>query len=147
MFFKTIFSSDYSRPSRKYSLILWKIIAVSVILISHIPAYLTRSAEIAYITDSIGFFIVVVDMLYLLQYGIKSFKSAKNIDFGKKYNNIGVMALSFFNVLVMFFLDRVTMALGIPGPFGELGYTPFYFAAWTSAIFSYIFAIYGFVKK
>ena len=128
-------------------LILWKIIAITIILVAHIPAYLTRSADIAYNTDSIGFFITVADMLFCIPYGFKSFKSAKNQDFGKKYNNIGFMAFCYFNVFVMFFIDRITMVLGIPGPFGELGYTPFYFAAWTSAIVAYIFAIYGFVKK
>jgi hypothetical protein len=147
MFFRTIFSSDYKRPSKSFFIIVWKIVAITILLTVHIPAYLTKSTDIAYITDSIGFFIVVADMLYLVYYGIKSFKSARNIDFGKKYNNIGLMGLFFFNVLVMFFIDRVTMALGIPGPFGGLGYTPFYFAAWISAIISYIFAIYGFVRK
>ena len=147
MFFRTIFSKDYSRPAKSYFIIAWKIIAITVILICHIPAYLTRSTDIAYITDSIGFFITVADMAFLVPYGIKSFKSAKDKDFGKKYNNIGFMAFWYFNVFVMFFIDRITMVLGIIGPFGELGYTPFYFAAWISAIVGYVFAIYGFVKK
>lgn len=47
----------------------------------------------------------------------------------------------------MFVLDRITMMMGMMGPFGEPGYTPFYFAGWASAIGSTLFAIFGSVLK
>ena len=147
MFFKTIFSKSGMRPDRNYITVIRKIVFITVILVSHIPAYLTRSAEIAYITDAIGFLIMLIDMTFLIPNGIKSFKSSRVMDFGKKYFYIGLTAFLEFNMAIMFLLDRITMVLGIPGPFGELGYTGFYFAAWGTVIVGIVFAIYGFVRR
>ena len=147
IFFKTIYSDSGARPPRNNVTIIRKIIFITIILVSHIPAYLTRSAEIAYITDAIGFLLMLIDMIFYVPNSIKSFKSSRNMDFGKKYFYIGLMAFFAFNMALMFLCDRITMVLGIPGPFGELGYTGFYFAAWSSTIGALVFAIYGFVRR
>jgi hypothetical protein len=147
VFFKTIFSETGTRPPINKITIIRKTIFITIIIVSHIPAYLTRSAEIAYTTDAISFLLLLIDMFFLIPNGIKSFKSSRNMDFGRKYFYIGLMAFFAFNMVIMFLIDRITMLLGIPGPFGELGYTVFYFAGWSSVAISVIFAIYGFVRK
>lgn len=145
-FFYKIFFKEVS-PLKRKLLIIVKIIEVTIIITIHIPVYLQGSNDLAQISDAIAFLIMAIDTMMLLPYGIKAFKSAKNDAFGKKYRNIGFLVLLLFNMCVMFFLDRLTMVMGMIGPFGEPGYTPFYFAAWASAIVSLIFGLYGFVRK
>ena len=145
-FFKTIFNKHFTKELQIIVIIV-KIIEIVVILIIHIPAYLVRSSEIAYTTDTIAFLIICLDMLFCIPFGIKSFRSVHKEAFGKKYLHFGLMAFFLVNIFIMFAIDRLTMMLGMMGPFGEPGYTPFYFAAWMSAIASIIFAIYGIILK
>ena len=145
-FFRAIFNKDYSKK-RQMILLTIKTIEVSIILLIHIPAFLARSTEIAYTSDAIAFLIMFLDSLFVIPYGTKAFKSVKKEAFGKKYINIGIMAFCLLNMCIMFLLDRITMLMGMMGPFGEPGYTVFYFTAWGSAIAATVFAIYGFVRK
>lgn len=146
-FFGIIFNENLVPPERSKKLIIIKIAEISIIALSHLPAFILNSAELALTTDAIGFFIMILDMFIYVPMGIKAFKSSKIKAFGKKYTYIGIMCLFMFNTAVMFLLDRVTMILEIPGPFGELGYTIFYFLGWSSVIVAMIFAMFGFVRK
>ena len=146
-FFGIIYNKNLVPPERNNKLIVIKSIETSFILLSHIPAYLQRSSELALITDALGFFIMIIDMAIFIPYGRKAFKNAKEKAFGKIYIYIGIMCYFMFNTAVMFLLDRVTMVLEMPGPFGELGYTVFYFLGWTSVIVAMIFAMFGFIQK
>ena len=145
--FGIIYNKNLVPPERSNKLIIIKTAEISFILLSHIPAYLARDSELALMTDAIGFFIMIIDMAIFIPYGEKAFKNAKEKAFGKIYIYIGIMCFFMFNTAIMFLLDRVTMVLEIPGPFGELGYTVFYFLGWTSVIVAMIFAMFGFIQK
>ena len=145
-FFRS-FSGKETTNLWKKVLIIRKIIEITIIMTIHIPAYLARSSKIAQTTNAIAFLIIFLDSLFTIPYGIKSFRGAKNEVFGKKYFSIGVMAFCLFGYCILIFFDRLTMVLGIPGPFGEPGYSVFYFAGWMSAIVGLIFAIKGSVLK
>ncbi len=146
-FFGIIYSKNLVPPERSTKLIIIRIVEISFILLSHIPAYLTGDPELALITDAICFFIMIIDMTIFIPYGKTAFKNTKEKAFGKIYIYIGLMCFFMFNTAVMLFLDRATMVLEIPGPFGELGYTIFYFLGWTSVIVAMIFAMFGFVRN
>ena len=146
-YFATIHSKYTKMQPWKKMRIIIKTIEISIVLTAHIPAFLYKSNELALYSDAICFFIMVLDMIFLIPYSIKTFKKVRTRDFDKKYVNVSLMALLGFNMVIMFLFDRITMLLEIPGPFGELGYSPFYFAGWISAIIGIIFAIYGFHYK
>lgn len=145
-FFMELFDVNLTKK-KQIILIIIKVIEVFIILTIHIPAYLERSSDIAYNTDAIAFLMMCVDSLFAIPFGIKSFKSVRKEAFGKKYMHFGIMAFLLVNMCLMFVLDRITMIMGMNGPFGEPGYTPFYFAGWASSIAATIFAIYGSVLK
>jgi len=145
-FFMTIFNKQFTKANQLI-VIAVKAFEIAVILIIHIPAYLARSSEIAYTTDTIAFLIICLDIFFLIPFGIKSFRIVKKEAFGKKFLHFGLMAFCLVNIFIMFAIDRLTMMMGMMGPFGEPGYTPFYFAAWLSGLASIIFAIYGIVLK
>jgi len=145
-FFMTIFNKSFKKNKQIFVIVI-KAIEILIILTIHIPAYLARSSEIAYTTDAIAFLIVCLDMLFCIPFGIKSFRSVNKEAFGKKYFHFGLMAFCLVSMIVMFIIDRITMIMGMMGPFGEPGYTPFYFVGWGSAIAGTLFAIFGSVLK
>ncbi|TFF97286.1 MAG: hypothetical protein EU547_04740 [Promethearchaeota archaeon] len=148
LFFNSLFSTGNERSSGNNLLIIRKLIEVSIVLTVHIPAFLLNSPELGFISDAIAFFILLLDMTFLIPNALKSFRMGKKDKiFGKKFISIGLTAIFIFNMAIMFLLDRVTMFLQIKGTFNELGYTVFYFAAWTSVLISLIFAVYGFIKR
>ncbi|MHA1732486.1 MAG: hypothetical protein ACTSU5_11115 [Promethearchaeota archaeon] len=146
-FFGTILSEKFvpPKPSRKKQ--VRKAVEVAFILVSHVPAYIARDSELALTTDALGFLVMILDLLFFIPAAVKAFKASRQMAFGKTYLSVGFMCAFMFNTAVMFLLDRVTMMMNIPGPFGELGYTFFYFAAWSSVIVALLFAIFGFVLK
>ena len=145
-FFMSLFNMNFIKK-KQIILVIIKVIEVIIILTIHMPAYLERSSDIAYTTDAIAFLMMCLDSLFSIPFGIKSFRSIHKEAFGKKYLHFGLMAFLLVNMCLMFVLDRITMIMGMNGPFGEPGYTPFYFAAWASSIAATIFAIYGSVLK
>jgi hypothetical protein len=140
----TFFNKQFTKVMQ-IIVIVAKAFEIVVILIIHIPAYLARSSEIAYTTDTVAFLIICLDIFFLIPFGIKSFRFVHKEAFGKKFLHFGLMAFCLVNIFIMFAIDRLTMMMGMMGPFGEPGYIPFYFAAWMSAIASIIFAIYGII--
>lgn len=148
MFFNTLYSEEESRPTGNYKLIFLKVVELTIIFICQIPVVLFKSPSIAFLSDTIAFLILLLDMLFLIPYAIKSFRMGKEDQmFGRKFFYIGLMAFLTFNMTIMFILDRITMLLGIRGTFNELGYSVFYFVAWTSVLFAVISAVYGFIKR
>jgi hypothetical protein len=148
MFFTTLYSENESRPKNNYRLILRKGVELSIIFICQIPVVILRSPFIAFLSDTIAFLILLLDMMFLIPSAIESFRMGrKDQMFGRKFYYIGLMPSLTFNMAIMFLLDRITMLLGIKGTFNELGYSVFYFAAWTSVLFALISAVYGFIKR
>ncbi|MFX1256352.1 MAG: hypothetical protein ACFFAN_00690 [Promethearchaeota archaeon] len=145
-FYRIIFSKEVSSQSDML-LIAYKILAVIIILIIHIPAYLENSNELRELGDSIVFLLVCIDSIYTVPYCIKCFKAARSEVFGKKYKSIGITAVNILNVMIMFFFDRLLIIMGVPGPYGEVGWSVFYYAGFISAICGLTLAIYGFVLK
>lgn len=147
MFFDTLYSKDGSRPQKNYKLIALKGGELATIFISQIPVVVFKTPDIGFLSDSIAFMVLLLDMLFLIPRAIQSFKNARSQSFGKKYFYIGSMAVLIFLFTIFFLIDRVSMLLGIKGTFGELGYSAFYFAGWASALGALITAVYGFIKR
>ena len=146
-FFKTIYSQNLEEPNLDKKLILIKIVEIIAIILTQVYVYFNPTIEMASLTTSISFLILLLDSLFFLPNSYNAFKFAKQDIFGKKYKSIGIMGLLIINVIIMFLIDRITIFLGILGPFGELGYTFFYFSAWISVVLALITAIYGFIKR
>jgi hypothetical protein len=148
LFFTNLFVTDGVEASKNPLFIIRKVVEIIAVLTVHIPAFLLNSPEIGFISDAIAFFILFLDMVFLVPTALRSIKKGKEDQmFGKKFIYIGLTALFIFNMAIMFLLDRITMFLQIKGTFNELGYTIFYFTAWTSVLISLIFAVYGFIKR
>jgi hypothetical protein len=148
MFFRTLYSEDGARPPISKKLITLKAVGLSIIFISQIPVAMFRTPLIGFLSDTIAFLILLMDMMFLIPFATKSFRKGKeNQAFGRKFTYIGLMASLTFNMTIMFLLDRITMLLGIRGTFNELGYSVFYFVAWTSVLLALITAVYGFIKR
>ncbi len=147
IFFASLFSENSTQPSLNKILIVRKIIEITIISISLIPAMLNPSLVMNSITISLSFFIMLLDSLFFIPNSFKAFKSSRLKAFGRKYINIGIMALLMFNLGIMFLCDRITMIFDMKGLFDEDGYIVFYFAGWISVILALVTAIYGFVKK
>ena len=147
IFFRTIFSPEITRPGRSNKLIIRKIVEIIFIIISPLFGTISGDYNVTMLIDAIAFFITVIDALFLLTYAKKSFKHSKDEKFGKKYRNVGFLALLDFNFLNMVFFDRLTCVLNILGLFGGLGFSIFYFISWFSVLIAVIYAIYGFVRK
>jgi hypothetical protein len=147
MFFDTLYSEENSRPQKNILLTGRKAIEITIIMISQVPVVILQTPEIGFLSDTIAFLILLLDMLFLVPRSVESFKNAKNQSFGKKYWYIGLMAILTFSFTIFFILDRLTMLLGIKLSFNELGYSIFYFAGWASCLFALIAAVYGFIKR
>ncbi len=147
VFFDTLYSEDASRPEGNYKVIGLKIIEVAIILICQIPVVIYKTPIVGFLSDTIAFLILFLDMMFLIPRALESFRNAKSQSFGRKYMYIGLMAMLIFSFSILFLLDRITMLLGITFTFGELGYSVFYFAGWASSLFALIAAVYGFIKR
>ena len=141
-----IFSKEFS-SLQETILIIYKIILVTFFLLIHIPAYLERSYELVSQADGIVFLLTVIDSWYGIPYSIKCFKASRSEAFGKKYFYIGITAFDIIIVLMMFLFDRLLIIMGVPGPYGESGYSAFYYIAFGSTAVGLAIAIYGFVLK
>ena len=122
---KTILSDERSPINR--NMIILKSIFVIIILISQIPSTLTGLTDVGWIFDTIAFLITVIDTCLLLPYSYKSYKKSKGDPLGKKYLYFSVVSLSIFGALLCFLIDRITILISIPGLFGGVGYSIFYF--------------------
>jgi hypothetical protein len=67
-------------------------------------------------------------------------KTPQGAPFNKAFQSIAIMALFFILVFVFFLVDQLI------GVITSIGYTPFYFAAWGSAIVGFISAYFGYIR-
>jgi len=94
--------------------------------------------------DIIAFLIVFIYMVMVyspfLRRAIESYRAVEEKTYKQAFLSLAIMSVSFMMIFLNFAIDRVLIFLG------SLGFTVFYFLAWSFAIIGIFGAYYGYIR-
>ena len=94
--------------------------------------------------DAIAFLLVAFYMgiIYIpfMKSAIKAYKSVEQPMYKNAFLSLTVMAFSFLLIFINFFIDRIFIL------FGSIGFTLFYYLAWSFALVGIIGAYFGYIR-
>ena len=129
-----LFEKGYTR--KKYFAILFGIFTAIYVFFVYIRGFL--------LLDVLAFLFVAIYMLVIyLSFAIKTiqaFRAIKEKNYKKGFLSLSIMSICLILVFVMFLVDRILIFLG------NIGFTIFYFMAWTFAVIAILCAYLGYIK-
>ncbi|MFX1419789.1 MAG: hypothetical protein ACFE9N_12790 [Promethearchaeota archaeon] len=130
-----VFEKGYN-TIQKYIIIIYGIISCIYVLI--IYEYGNT------LLDIIAFLIVFIYMVMVyapfLRRSIESYRGVEEKTYRQAFLSLAIMSISFMLIFLNFSIDRVYIFLG------SLGFTVFYFLAWSFAIIGIFGAYYGYIR-
>jgi hypothetical protein len=130
-----VFEKEY-KTIQKYVTIIYGVITCLYVLI----IYQTGND----LLDVGAFLIVFVYMVMVyapfLRRSIQSYLAVEERSYKQAFLSLAIMSISFMLIFLSFAIDRIFIFLG------SLGFTPFYYLAWISAIIGIFGAYYGYIR-